>query len=63
MIFFFRVGPIVYKEYVVKENLTSNLDGTLTYVEKKYYIFSPELSKIPENYTVNLLKTKNRSLI
>lgn len=54
-----EIGPIVYREYVVKENLTNSPNGTISYIERKYYVFNPEKSAVPENYIVIYVNKAN----
>ncbi|EDO45095.1 predicted protein, partial [Nematostella vectensis] len=40
-----ELGPYTYREYLLKENITFNQDETLvSYNQKKWYVFTPELS-------------------
>ena len=49
---FEEVGPFVYRESVVKENVLIHLDNTITYNEKKSYHFVPEMSIHDESFTI-----------
>ncbi len=47
-----EIGPFVYREYIKKDDIVDNLNYTLSYKERKYYKFVPELSPYPESYVI-----------
>jgi hypothetical protein len=47
-----EIGPFVYREYIKKDDIVDNLNYTLSYKERKYYKFAPELSAYPESYVI-----------
>jgi hypothetical protein len=54
---FEEIGPIVYREFILKENIMDNLNGTISYDERRYYEFRPDLSAYDEDFnmtTINL---------
>ncbi len=54
---FEEIGPIVYREYVTKEEIIDNLNGTISYNERRRYEFRKDLSKYEQNFnmtTINL---------
>lgn len=50
-----QVGPFVFREYITKHDIVDNLNYTLTYAEKRSYVFVPEKSAFPLNYTITSL--------
>jgi lysosome membrane protein 2 len=49
---FEEIGPLVYREYIIKEKIMDNLNGTISYNEIKRYEFRPDLSAFNESYEV-----------
>lgn len=52
---FAEIGPFVYKETRIRENITSNANMTLSYTERRQYHFVPELSAYNESYEITTL--------
>jgi len=52
---FQEIGPFVYKEVRFKEELVSNLNGTLTYKERRRFYFVPEKSAYPEDFNITTI--------
>lgn len=52
---FEEVGPFIYKEYRIKEDMVDNLNYTMTYNDRRYYIFAPELSPHEESEQITTL--------
>ena len=52
---FEEIGPLVYQEYITKETVTDNQNGTISYYERRRYEFRPDLSKYNESYLVTTL--------
>lgn len=50
-----QIGPFIFKEYISKEDITDNLNYTITYKERKKYIFVPELSPYELDYPITTL--------
>lgn len=49
---FQEIGPFCYKEVRTKEDVVHNLNGTITYKERRQFFFVPERSAFPENRTI-----------
>lgn len=47
-----EIGPIVYREYITKEQVMDNQNGTISYFERRRYEFNSELSKFNESYEI-----------
>ena len=52
---FEEIGPFVYREFRIKEDITDNLNFTITYKERKRYQFVPELSPYLESFPITSL--------
>ncbi|CAF0927586.1 unnamed protein product [Brachionus calyciflorus] len=52
---FEEIGPFVFKEIVVKEDLVDNLNYTISYREKKQYYFIQEMSPYEFDYPITTL--------
>ena len=56
-----EIGPFVFKEKIIKENIVFNDNGTVSYKEKKIYNFVPELS--PFSLDTTMITTVNMAPI
>lgn len=52
---FQEVGPFVFREYIIKEDIVDNLNYTITYNERRRYKFIPELSPFELEYEITSL--------
>lgn len=52
---FQEVGPFVFREYIIKEDIVDNLNYTITYNERRRYKFVPELSPFELEYEITSL--------
>lgn len=52
---FEEIGPFVFREYVIKENLVDNMNYTISYKEKKQYYFLEEKSLYELDYPITTL--------
>ena len=50
---FEEIGPFVYREVTIKENIVNNQNVTISYNERKQYFFEPSLSRY-DNDLVNV---------
>lgn len=50
-----EIGPFVYREYIRKDDIEDNLNFTISYKERKYYIFQPALSPYSESYPITMV--------
>jgi hypothetical protein len=60
---FKEIGPFVYKETRIKEDLVNNMNGTLTYKERRLFYFVPEMSPYNESYPIVTLNIAAMSTI
>ena len=49
---FEQIGPFVYKEVRIKEDVVHNMNGTITYKERRLFYYLPDKSSYPENFTI-----------
>jgi scavenger receptor class B protein 1 len=52
---FEEVGPFVFREYILKEDIVDNLNYTITYNERRRYVFQKELSPYELEYQITSL--------
>lgn len=52
---FEEVGPFIYKEYVYKDNMVINENGTLTYKDRREYYFMSNMSAHDQSYSITSL--------
>lgn len=50
-----EIGPFVFREYVIKENIVDNMNYTISYKEKKQYYFIQEKSLYELDYPITTL--------
>ena len=50
-----EVGPFVYKEVRIKEDIVKNMNNTITYKERRQFFFVRSLSCCDENRTITTL--------
>lgn len=50
-----ELGPFVYREQIIKDNVLDNRNYTITYTERKTYEFVPEMSALDESTNVTSL--------
>lgn len=50
-----EIGPFVYREYIHRDNLVDNGNYTLSYIDRKSYIFEREMSQYDEDFKVTTL--------
>jgi hypothetical protein len=63
---FQEIGPFVYKETRLKDNIKDNMNYTLSYLDRRYYNFIPEMSTYLESYpitTINLAAVVSHGFI
>jgi scavenger receptor class B protein 1 len=54
---FEEVGPFIYKESRAKDNIVDNRNYTISYSDRRYYNFLPDISPFKEDHqitTVNM---------
>lgn len=52
---FKEIGPFVYQEFMVKENIVNNNNYTISYTERRHYEFQPQLSPYEIDYQLTSL--------
>lgn len=52
---FEEVGPFVFRELITKEDVVDNLNFTISYTEKRQYVFEPKLSPFEIDYEITSL--------
>lgn len=52
---FEEIGPFVFREYVIKENIVDNMNYTISYKEKKQYYFLQDKSPYEFDYPITTL--------
>ncbi|RWS06690.1 scavenger receptor class B member 1-like protein, partial [Dinothrombium tinctorium] len=52
-----EIGPFTYRNYLRKNNINFNKNGTVTYRESKTWQFQPHLSSAPESQVIVTLNT------
>ncbi len=50
-----EIGPFVYREYFNRYNLSDNGDDTLSYYDRKSYVFERNMSQHDENFAITTL--------
>ncbi len=50
-----EVGPFVFQEFVFKDNIVDNANGTLTYKDRREYVFMKEMSAHEQDYQITTL--------
>jgi scavenger receptor class B protein 1 len=63
---FEQIGPFVYREHLVKQQIVDNLNGTISYDEIRRFEFRPDLSVHSESFeltTINMAPITILSLI
>lgn len=50
-----EIGPFVFREYIIKEDIVDNLNYTITYNERRRYKFVPEKSSYELEYPITTL--------
>jgi hypothetical protein len=54
---FEEIGPFIYKETRMKDNIVDNLNYTISYSDRRFYNFLPDISPFQEDHpitTVNM---------
>ncbi|CAL4061424.1 unnamed protein product [Meganyctiphanes norvegica] len=52
-----EVGPLVYREYHQKKNITFNPNATVTFLQERWWIFDEELSNCSESDPLTVLNS------
>ena len=60
---FQEIGPFVYREFIMKENIVDNRNFTISYSERRRYEFQSQLSPYEIDYEVTSLNMAVISVI
>lgn len=52
---FEEIGPFVFREYITKENIVDNLNYTISYSERRRYVFQRDMSPYELDYEITSL--------
>lgn len=50
-----QVGPFVYREHILKDEVIDNQNNSITYKERRWYQFQPELSVANESFQITTI--------
>jgi len=58
-----EIGPFVYKEVRIKEDIRDNMNYTISYKDRRYYTFVPEMSPYQLKYPITTVNIAAMTLL